>query len=63
MITTITYVFIILGALLFAMGYRKTHRNLMLVGAIFLTLSGGISDAVTGFSEGFNAQVGTKQTQ
>jgi hypothetical protein len=45
----LSYVFVILGALLLMVGYWKTHRNLMLVGAVFLTLGGGINELVVGW--------------
>ena len=49
MIEILSYGFVILGVLAFGFGYRKLDRNWMLVGAIFLTLSGGIGEFVTGW--------------
>lgn len=49
MVDILSYVFVILGVLAFGFGYRKLDRNWMLVGAIFLTLSGGISEFAIGW--------------
>jgi hypothetical protein len=63
MIDILSYVFVILGALLLMVGYWKTHRNLMLVGAVFLTLSGGMNEFATGFSEAFHKPMSGKLTE
>lgn len=54
MIDKLGLIFVVLGILSFVFGYRKNHRNWMLVGAVFLTLSGSIVEFTYGFIEGWN---------
>lgn len=44
----------VLGAILLALGYRKTHRNHMLSGAILMVLALAAPDFIRGFQQGFN---------
>ncbi|GAB3732581.1 hypothetical protein GCM10028794_09770 [Silanimonas algicola] len=43
----------VFGIALFVVGYRKTHRNRMLIGTVLIVLAFALPDFVTGFSEGF----------
>jgi hypothetical protein len=52
MIDVLTLLFIAIGAVTFFLGYHKFNRNLMLVGAVFLTLSGGATDFYAGWIDG-----------
>ena len=46
-------VLMVLGVALFAMGYRKTHRNRMLIGTVLIVLAFAMPEFVRGFGEGF----------
>ena len=42
------------GLFLLIIGYRRTHRNMLLAAAIALFLSAGIGSLVNGFAEGYS---------
>lgn len=46
-------VLMVLGVAIFAIGYRKTHRNRMLIGTVLMLLAFAIPDFIKGFGEGF----------
>ena len=45
---------LVIGALLLVIGYRKNSRNMLVLSALLLLLSGSAEDLVAGFQEGFN---------
>ena len=47
-------VFTVLFILLTVVGYRKSNRNIMLLGSICLVISFGAEPFLNGFSDGFN---------
>lgn len=61
MVNSLSYIFLLIGVLSFAYGFRKINRNWMLVGAIFLTTSGGIEPFARGFIEGLSGVPQTAQ--
>ena len=44
----------IFGLISLIVGYRKTDRKLLLIGAILFLLSGALGEAIEGFSDGWN---------
>jgi hypothetical protein len=61
MLNSLSYIFLLIGVLSFAYGFRKINRNWMLVGAIFLTMSGGIEPFAKGVTDGYNSVPDTPQ--
>lgn len=49
----------VIGVALLIVGYRRNRRNVMLVAAILLYLSGAVGDFVKGVQEGY---LGTQDT-
>ena len=47
-------VLLLLGVVVFAVGYRKTNRNQMLLGTILLVIGAGAVEFSRGFGEGFS---------
>jgi hypothetical protein len=47
------FIVFVLGLILLVLGYRKTHRNHMLLGAILMVASLAAPDFVRGFQQGF----------
>jgi membrane-bound ClpP family serine protease len=45
----------IVGVVALVVGYRKSHRNVLLSAAIILFLAGNVGDFAHGFQEGFSA--------
>ena len=43
----------VLGAILLLLGYSKTHRNHMLLGAMLMVATLAVPDFVRGFQQGF----------
>ena len=41
------------GIIFLTIGYRKSNRNLMLLGAVLLWIGGSINDMVQGFFAGY----------
>ena len=46
-------VLLLLGVVVFALGYRKTNRNQMLLGTILLVIGAGAAEFARGLGEGF----------
>jgi hypothetical protein len=44
----------VVGALLLFIGYRKANRNLLVMAAVLLFLTGTVGDFASGFSEGIS---------
>ncbi len=54
----IDLILLVAGIIVLVIGYRRNHRNLMLIAAILLLLSGTLTDAATGFAAGFSESSG-----
>lgn len=59
MTDALSYVFVFVGIVIFTIGYRKSNRNLMLVGTVFLTFASGVNDFVVGWNSVSLAQAYT----
>jgi hypothetical protein len=47
-------VLLLIGVVLFTLGYRKNARNQMLLGTILLVVGAGVAEFARGFGEGFS---------
>jgi hypothetical protein len=45
---------LLFGVVFLALGYRKTNRNQMLLGAVLLVIGAGAAEFARGFGEGFS---------
>jgi hypothetical protein len=53
--TFISFALEISGIIVLTLGYRKSNRNLMLLGAVLLWTGGSVNDMVHGYLAGYKA--------